>query len=429
MAVIEKTSPRAGPAETGGVVAARIDPAHTTENEAVAETSAALDLALASDAAFSADSDEQLRLHAAQLARQLDQRQDELDRRESVFNAQMAQSDAESRRFRLWLAEREEDLARRETELVEQMAKQQTRLDRIVAAETGVEKIEAVSTKTLAEREQQLAAMATRLERHTANAHVRRQRRRRRLESQRVATTAHDEQTALTLQQRERAIEQSEALLFNQQTQLARETDLLEAERRHVDELKRSLRADAAAAMEQANQELIDKRRALREQAAQIQRRETALSQLRAEVAAAQRENLEMRLATEELWIKLTDRVPSAELSRLLAELRARLAENYRLATQDVCEVREQLATLEVRLREEASSVRREREQFDAVAARRQADLVEQAERLSKREHEINQQEQRQRELVQTWKNEQRAYQQEISRLLSELRQQFSTAG
>jgi hypothetical protein len=429
MPVIEKTSPRSGAADADGIVAARIDRAHTVPPvEPEGDLPVAPDVPLTNEAALSANEEQQLRLHAAQLARQLDERQAELDRRESMLNAQLAQGDAESRRLRLWLTERERDFARRESELVEQMANQQARLDRIVAAETGVRQIEAASSRTLAEREEHVAAMAARLERHVAAARVRRERRRRRIQLLRDSKTTQVAASAQSLQQRERALEQAESLVFAQRTELVRQTELLDAERRRVEETKRSVRAEAAAAMEQANQELIDKRRALREQAAQLHRRETALSQLRSEVAAAQRENLEMRLATEELWINLTEHVPSAELSRLLAELRAKLAENYRLTTEDVRDVREELATLEVRLRDEAAALRRERESFEQFVARRQTDLVEQADRLSKREQQLDAQEQRQRELAQTWKNEQFGYQQEISRLLGELRRQFAAA-
>ena len=53
--------------------------------------------------------------------------------------------------------------------------------------------------------------------------------------------------------------------------------------------------------------------------------------QLRTDLLRIQRETLEMRLVTEELWVRISSVAPAASLTQSLARLRAQLSENYRL--------------------------------------------------------------------------------------------------
>ena len=71
-----------------------------------------------------------------------------------------------------------------------------------------------------------------------------------------------------------------------------------------------------------------------REQA--LDQREQSLEQLADQLRAAQRETLETRLATEETWLQLQGVLAPAALTRSIAQVRGRLADQFQLAADDV---------------------------------------------------------------------------------------------
>ena len=87
---------------------------------------------------------EQIRLQADQLAGHLRRRQNELDHREAELNSRIARLESETRSARLWLSQRETDLASRGEEMAKQqedlLRRQQEvekRLARLAAAEAA----------------------------------------------------------------------------------------------------------------------------------------------------------------------------------------------------------------------------------------------------------------------------------------------------
>ena len=79
--------------------------------------------------------DEQLQLQAEQLAVRLSAQQEQIDRRESDLNAQLAQQEHDARSARLWLRERQQELADRQAELAARERDIATRQEELARAD------------------------------------------------------------------------------------------------------------------------------------------------------------------------------------------------------------------------------------------------------------------------------------------------------
>jgi hypothetical protein len=134
------------------------------------------------------------------------------------------------------------------------------------------------------------------------------------------------------------------------------------------------------------------------------------------------RESLELRLATEELWARLSAKAPPAQLTQMLGQLRSRLAEQYRVDSVAAARRRDEIKALSAKLADHSKQLSGQRQELQQWAKRRQEEIEEQAARLVAREQELDQQERQHAQLQQTWEDERRSYQGEIRRLLAQLR-------
>ena len=82
--------------------------------------------------------------------------------------------------------------------------------------------------------------------------------------------------------------------------------------------------------------ELEEQRRAVARRSEQLDRSRAALEQLRGELGQLHRETLEIRLATEELWVQLSGVAPPAALIQSLGGIRNKLADHYRSAQSEL---------------------------------------------------------------------------------------------
>src|SRR5690606_26194040 len=103
-----------------------------------------------------------------------------------------------------------------------------------------------------------------------------------------------------------------------------------------------------AAAQTQA--EWAQRQQMLEARAARLDARELQLERLRQQLQQAQRETLEMRLATEELWGQLSGTLPAAALTKSVSRLRNRLADQFKLAADDLADQREAVEQSRTRL-------------------------------------------------------------------------------
>ncbi len=93
----------------------------------------------------------------------------------------------------------------------------------------------------------------------------------------------------------------------------------------------------------------------------EVESRAAALEKFREELVELHRSTLEIRLATEEIWADLAERVPSERLNQSLVTIREQIAEHYRFAEADLRRERQELEALSQSVREQYASLVSER--------------------------------------------------------------------
>jgi hypothetical protein len=452
------------------------------QREAVAVRHAVAETAFANE---SPSNPEQLQVQAEQIAGHLRTQQEQIDRREADLHAQVAEQENGTRNARLWFRERQQEhvareaeLGRREREIQEREASV-TRADREQAEAHERAKgdqrrqSEAFSSRQreLDQRQQAIdrqdteqAAVSAALARCAAEqkqlddrlrddvAHFNRcaaaaiEMLSRFLRGEEL--TAPDDPTAhsfartepisdrsdiaamfaeLTnglkrLRSRQRNLEEAEALLEDGQAELNDALRRFEAERRgwleHCETEKRQTDESQAHAALDLEQQL----RSIMARAEQIERRSAAVDQLRAEVLRTQRESLELRLATDEVWAQMIGVAPPAALSQSLAQIRGKLAEQYRLERSEIAGENKELEMLAERVDRERDRVQQQKQELERWAANRQADIEGQAARLAAREQQLDRRQAEWDQVRLDQLNDRQAYEREIRRLLAQLR-------
>ncbi len=450
----------------------RIDPAHTLGDRPAEETSASTgsngssaEEALATDqnSAASPSSEaqpaearsvlppetiQQLRLQAEQLAGHLRVQQYHLDRREAQLHAQLALEENAIRNNRLWFRERDQELTERSADMAREHAERASELAREHAERVAElarerqelelrqhdlalrsEQFEMRQGEWLAERD----AVPPRVAVAPAIAPVELEPeadawpRQNFSEAQAAAIDAREAELSARaegLHFRQQNLEEAEALLADGQIELDRGRRQLAADRAAWQEQLDMDRARLADERRRAEAELDKARQLLHAREDHLQRRGAAVDQLRAEVMRAQRETLELRLATDELWAQLAGPVPPAALTQSLSRLRAQLAEQYRLERGELAQQREQLESLGGRLAEQHDKLQRHRQEIEAWTIDRRGEIENHAARLASREEELQGIQEQLAEKHQRLDTERRVYEAEIRRLLGQLREQ-----
>ena len=144
---------------------------------------------------------------------------------------------------------------------------------------------------------------------------------------------------------------------------------------------------------------------------------------MRSDVAETQRETLEIRLATEELWARLCGTMAPAALTQSLSQIRLKLAEQNRFVERDLAEQKSELHALSTRLAEQHEKLTRQKHELETWVQQRHEQIEQQAASLVAREQELDSQETAFSRREKAWQNERVGLQQEIRRLLRQLRQ------
>ena len=229
------------------------------------------------------------------------------------------------------------------------------------------------------------------------------------------------EEAATALEAGQQQLNETQTLLAETLAETERLREQLLEDRRKVQEQGRADRQRLAAEHRHQLAELDKQRQSLQRRGEHVDRCRASLEQLRAEVGRMHRETLEIRLATEELWIQLSGSAPPAVLPRSLGQIRAKLAEHYRQANAELAEQKEELRTIRVQLAEQHEILIRQKEELEHWSARRQEEVRQQTQRLTAREQEVERQENLFNDLARQWQSEQLGYQQEIRRLRRQL--------
>lgn len=354
---------------------ARVDAPHEPPREA--QQAVAEELALVETAIPGEAESEQIRLQAEQLAGCLRGRQKDLDQREAELNSWLACLESEARAARLWIDQRESDLIADG----ESLAREQQEL---VARSETMTKTEEEATRRreeltrweleLIEREQELASREIEVKHCLA----------------RLAAV------------------EAVADRRNLDDDSQREEDLrLLAERLESHDRE----------LQQAMADLAEERQAIGRRAEHVDQCRAALEPLRAELNRTHRETLELRVATEELWVQLSGDAPPAALIESLAGIRAKLAEQYRQTGADLSRQKNELEAIRGQLAVQHDKLIERKQQFEQWAACHREECEKQTSRLAAREQEVELQAVGLRGQSQGWQAERAGYRRELSRL------------
>lgn len=326
---------------------------------------------------------EQLQLQVAQLAEHLQKRLREVDRRESLLNAQQAQLEAERRAARLWYQERhqqwqaqQEAWASEREELRQQIRdlKQQLTLQRSVA---GAEEADWAARQTalkaweaeLEQKERQLAALAAALEADRNSTLPPGPSR------QALAEPLATLQALLKFLEEER-----------QHWDQPRQAHADDPEARRIQDSASRRRLDHQAAAAAAD--LARERARLTQWQAGLVEQEARLARLREELVQLHRQALEARLAAEHRSASGGPGQPAAQ-AQVLAEVQRQLAVQYRLEEEALASRRQELLALGKRLLARHQELDRLRAGLRDWLAERQRELQEQAAALLAREEAL----------------------------------------
>ncbi|MBI85332.1 MAG: hypothetical protein CMJ81_19225 [Planctomycetaceae bacterium] len=355
---------------------------------------------------------EKLRHHANQLAGHLQNQQHDLDERESKLNSQIATHEQEVRAGRLTLSqeqqnlaqqqrnleEHEQDLQRREREL-DHRAKSQDQRERDLQRQSldfaNLQKdtewvnseqnssletwdqthtLEPVSTKTVTEE-----AKASEIEANQA------------IQSQVPGDKTVDDQDHPA------SFEDTEKIPPVAETSTGETTSGLSNEVLQVFQPKKS--AFTEQRLQRITNMLLEKKKNLQQRNMTLEKRRVTLDQLQRDITQLHKETLEMRLATEELWVRLAGRMAEEEIPLKLVELRNKLADHYRMAGIHLGHQRRELESLGATLTGQYQSLAKQRENLKQWFHQRNQEIEVHAVRLVRREQDLDRQEATYREL------------------------------
>jgi hypothetical protein len=337
---------------------------------------------------------EQLQRQGRQLAEYLRNRQKELDHREAQLNAQLARFETEIRNAHIWISEREVELEERRGKFDDLEKELLERLDRLAASDAALQRQigrgneASDSSPDMAAREEQIR------------------------------------QKDEALNKRQQELEQVENFLAQAQAETQIIHEQLTAERRQLREEIHQEHQQLIARQRQGLAELEKKRMILERRGEHLDRCRAAIVQLRGELQKMHSEALEIRLATEELWIKLSGAAPPAALTYSLGQIRNRLAEQYRIANAELIEQKKELEGIRAELVGQYEKLVEQKRQFEQWIASRQGESQQQASMLIAREQALAQRQSSFEEQSQQWQVERMRYEQEIRRLRLEIARQ-----
>ncbi len=341
-----------------------------------------------------------------QRQQELQRRSDELEAKETILEAQRAAVTQDRRELEAECSRADSELARKRQQLnSRRMATEQLVKQMLAGVERRRQAVDQWAERrirdavennpALAQREQQLQAWAEQLENREE-------------ELAEMAALLDARRDHLAVSQQQLAQVEAETEQLHQQ--------LTEARRRAEQEAAQQ-RQDLVLKQRQAMDELQQQREEVQRRGEHVDRCETALKQLRAELGRMHRETLEIRLATEELWVQLAGAAPPAALTQSLGRIRSQLADHYRLASTDLREQKTELSRIRDRLSEQYQRLKHEKERFSQWATQREEEAEQQATRLIAREKSLRESETALQEQAHHWQAERLTYQQELLRL------------
>ena len=396
-----------------------------------------------------------VRNHASQLATHLQGMRQDVDRRESELNARIAKADTEMRSARLWLQERQEDLEAR-AEALDERERKVSQAEVSIENAVGHQKLATAEDVDLSEKvkvavrqlQQQRHRQETELRRQQQQIELRRrasvalvqqllqgiERRRQAVEDQyehrqrqlrqlKQQSFEQDYQRALEhFSLREQHLDEADAILTDAQADLEIQREQLKNQRQRSEHQQRQVRTQLAERQRELESQWHGRQQVLARRGEHLDSREAALRLARHEVTALHREALELRLATQELWSKLTEAVAAPALATEFSRIRRRMSESFHMERNEASEAQQNLQATVKELAGQHSALKGEKQKLHDWIARRELEIEQQAARLVAREHELDRNENEQIELLKQWETDRRELQDRIRRLTKQIR-------
>ena len=282
-------------------------------------------------------------------------------------------------------ARREEQLERRE--LLVQQAEEECN-QRMATFENQWNDLENLR-KTKSEELTRRETNAEERERHIVETEARLKKKEMELAALAETTKAKELQTALeakkyvNLQEMMVAAEESQAENFRIREALVRE-------RQQIQKTNESERKRLRDAQELALKRVEEERRDLVNQNKRLEQMRLALDRSREELGKMHRETLEVRLATEELWLRLAGDTGSEDLKKSVGKIQARLASEYQSAVARLEVQKQELKQSQDDQREQQEKLLVRKAQMDQLVARAESAMTERERDIKTREEELD---------------------------------------
>jgi len=417
--------------------------------------------------------EQQLEVQTAQLAGLLQDQMREVERREALQNARAAELDNEFRRARLWITEKVAEVTERENAVLaaeskladarevaeRKLSEKQQSASHVVSQEIQQceqrhqemearlavlssreqelvqrQQLLAEGNENLAERQRACEAKESHLrerrqfiEREAAALHHARQEWERAHEAERAdldkerAEVRQELETAL--KSREEALAAGEILLADHTRELENDRQALARERADWQRQKGADREGISLLRHRTEAELEQRRSRLTTRETAVEQQQAALDQLRGEITSAHRQSIEMRLIAEQLWAQVQGRMPPAEITQSIAQLRLKLGEQYKMEQNGLAEQKQELLKLAEKVAEQSNTLRSQRHELQNWFAAREQEIEQHAEMLVTRERELLDQSDNLRDLETRWNADRRQLEQEVREMRSRIRQ------
>ena len=210
----------------------------------------------------------------------------------------------------------------------------------------------------------------------------------------------------------------AESLLAEQQVQLAQQRRELEQQDAGVRKPCHPPAETDQSRKRRTGFAAVASRTTARPTRGELEQRQAALEQLQEELRSAQREVLEIRLATEETWLQLQGVLAPASLSRSISQLRVRLADHFHLAADEALNAAANSNKFGRNLPKSTSSYSRNATIWNSGSTDGSKTSTSGRERLISREQELDAQQRHYEHAEKAWQSQQLEYQREMQRLL-----------
>lgn len=166
------------------------------------------------------------------------------------------------------------------------------------------------------------------------------------------------------------AIHRAQVWFREQQADVEKLREQWLVERRKAEQELQALRDRLEQQRRQDLADLQQKRCAVERRAEEVDRAWVALNQMYEEIGRMHRETLALRLANEELRAQIDARIPPKTRQRMLEQIRAKLWQEYRRASEHLARQKEELLAIQRQLANQYRQLLEQRKQITQAAER-----------------------------------------------------------